>query len=132
MRRRTRFLLVLALGAAGASIAAAGALPEGVVSVRDIAAQPDRFVGHEIHVKAVVQEGSVERGDGVARFAVTDEAATLPVEYAGTLPEQFGAGRTVVVSGVLEARGDALVLRAASIQGGCASKYEPAPEGAPA
>lgn len=131
MRRRHRLLLLAAVGLAGAGIAVAGVLPEGFASVADVAAAPGAFAGREVHVKAIVAEGSVARGDGaLARFAITDTAATLPVEYHGSLPETFGPGRTVVVSGTLELREGGPVLVAHSLQGGCASKYEPAPEAA--
>lgn len=128
MRKQTRLLLLLGVGLAGAGIAVAGVLPEGFASVSEVAAQPERFAGHEVHLKAIVAEGSVQRGEGqLASFAVTDTVATLPVEYRGSLPELFAGGKTVVVSGVLELREGGPVLVAHAIQGGCASKYEPAP-----
>lgn len=130
MRRSTRLLLLLGVGLAGAAIAAAGVVPQGFASVSEVQGQPERFLDHEIHVKAIVAEGSIARGDGqFARFVITDEVATLPVEYRGSLPEMFAGSKTVVVSGVLEQRPDGPVLVASTIQGGCASKYEPAPPG---
>lgn len=131
MRKQTRLLLLLGVGLAGAGIAVAGVMPQGFASVSDVAAQPERFAHHEVHVKAIVAEGSIERGDGqLSRFAVTDTVATLPVEYRGSLPDMFAGGKTVVVSGVLEQRPEGPVLVAHTLQGGCASKYEPAPPGA--
>lgn len=127
MRRRTRVLLLLATGLAGAGIAVAGVLPQGFVSVSEVAADPGGWTRREVHVKAIVAPDSVERSPEASRFAITDSVATLPVEYRGSLPESFGDGRTVVVSGVLEHRASGHVLVAHSIQGGCASKYEPAP-----
>lgn len=128
MRKQTRLLLLLGVGLAGAGIAVAGVIPQGFASVSDVAAQPERFAHGEVHVKAIVADGSIERGDGqLARFAVTDTVATLRVEYRGSLPEMFAGGKTVVVSGVLEHRPDGPVLVAHTLQGGCASKYEPAP-----
>lgn len=130
MRKSTRLLLLLGVGLAGAGITVAGVLPEGFASVSDVAADPGRYAHDEVHVKAIVADGSIERGDGqLSRFAVTDTLATLPVEYRGSLPELFAGGKTVVVSGTLELRDGAPVLVASEIQGGCASKYEPAPEG---
>ncbi|HEV8361073.1 MAG TPA: cytochrome c maturation protein CcmE [Candidatus Thermoplasmatota archaeon] len=126
MRKATRLLLLLAVGLAGAGIAVAGVLPQGFASVSDVASSPERFAGQEVHVKAIVADGSIARG-APARFAITDTLATLPVEYRGTLPELFAGGKTIVVSGVLELRPDGPVLVADTIQGGCASKYEPAP-----
>jgi cytochrome c-type biogenesis protein CcmE len=127
MRRRTRLLVLLAVGLAGAGIAAAGVLPEGFASVSEVAGQPDRYAGHEVHVKAVVAPGSLERGSPL-RFVLTDGARALPVEFHGSVPEGFAAGRTVVVSGDLALRPSGPVLLARDIQGGCASKYAPAPE----
>lgn len=129
MRRRTRLLLLLAAGLAGAGIAVAGALPEGFASVGQVVADPAGHAGREVHVKAIVAAHSLERGDGAVRFSVTDGTATLRVLYDGSVPDSFAEGRTVVVSGVLEAQGQGWVLRATGIQGGCASKYEPAPAG---
>lgn len=128
MRKQTRLLLLLGVALAGAGIAVAGVLPQGFVAVSDVAADPARFAHHEVHIKAIVAEGSIARGDGqLARFAVTDTVATIPVEYRGSLPEMFAGGKTVVVSGDLELRPEGPVLVASVIQGGCASKYEPAP-----
>jgi len=137
MRRRTRLLLVVAVGVAGAGVAVAGVLPQGFVSVQDVAGHPHQFAGQEVHVKAVVVDGSVARGDGLfALFKIADGPSQLPVEYKGSLPEMFGGGRTVVVSGMVDERASGPVLVASSIQGGCASKYEPgapqlAADGAP-
>jgi cytochrome c-type biogenesis protein CcmE len=118
---------VLAIGLAGAGIAVAGVVPQGFVSVSDLASDPSVFEGREVHVKAIVAERSISHGPTGTSFGVTDTLATLDVEYRGTLPEQFAAGRTVVVSGMLVPRGDGVVLMADTIQGGCASKYEPSP-----
>ncbi|MCA1814266.1 MAG: cytochrome c maturation protein CcmE [Halobacteriales archaeon] len=127
MRRRTRLLLLLAVGMAGAGIAVAGVLPEGFASVSEVVHDPGAHAGHELHVKAIVAAHSLERGNGTGvRFAVTDDAATLPVVYDGSVPDSFAEGRTVVVSGLLEPAGPGWVLHATGIQGGCASKYEPA------
>jgi cytochrome c-type biogenesis protein CcmE len=125
MRKRTRLLLLLAVGLAGAGIAVGGVLPEGFASVTEVASQPAHYAGHEVHVKAIVANGTLQRGSPV-RFGITDDQSVLRVEYAGSVPESFAEGRNVVVSGMLEQRPDGPVLVASSIQGGCASKYEPA------
>lgn len=129
MRKGTRLLLLLAVGLAGATIAMAGALPQGFASVSEVQANPAKYLHHEVHVKAIVDVGSIQRGDGtLASFRITDTLATLDVEYRGSLPEMFAGGKTVVVSGVLEPREGRFVLVAQQLQGGCASKYEPAPD----
>jgi cytochrome c-type biogenesis protein CcmE len=52
----------------------------------------------------LVEEGSVKRQpDGVTvRFAVTDTAKVIPVEYRGILPDLFKEGKGVVVQGRLD------------------------------
>src|SRR5690606_37798483 len=50
----------------------------------------------------LVAEGSLVRGQGTAiTFAVTDGNATVPVSYAGVLPDLFGEGEGVVATGRL-------------------------------
>jgi cytochrome c-type biogenesis protein CcmE len=55
----------------------------------------------------LVEEGSVKRQpDGVTvRFAVTDTAKVIPVEYRGILPDLFKEGKGVVAQGKLEPDG---------------------------
>jgi cytochrome c-type biogenesis protein CcmE len=55
----------------------------------------------------LVEEGSVKRQpDGVTvRFAVTDTAKVIPVEYRGILPDLFKEGKGVVAQGKLESDG---------------------------
>ncbi|MEP2718569.1 cytochrome c maturation protein CcmE [Pseudophaeobacter sp.] len=60
-------------------------------------------------IGGLVEEGSLVRGQGeTVRFAVTDGGATVPVTYAGVLPDLFeenqgmvGTGR--LVNGIFEA-----------------------------
>ncbi len=60
-------------------------------------------------IGGVVQEGSVRR-DGVnVSFVVTDTAKSVPVRYAGILPDLFKEGKGVVAQGKLE--GNVFVAR---------------------
>lgn len=62
--------------------------------------------GTRIRLGGLVAEGSVERGTGMTvRFAVTDTAQAIPVEYTGILPDLFREGQGVVVEGRLTAAG---------------------------
>ncbi len=60
--------------------------------------------GRTFRLGGLVETGSVKRqADGVTvRFAVTDTAKTLPVEYRGILPDLFKEGKGVVAQGQLE------------------------------
>jgi cytochrome c-type biogenesis protein CcmE len=62
--------------------------------------------GQRFRLGGLVETGSVVRGQGTTvRFAVTDKTATLPVTYAGVLPDLFHEGQGVVAEGVLGADG---------------------------
>jgi cytochrome c-type biogenesis protein CcmE len=59
--------------------------------------------GTAFRIGGLVQAGSVQRqADGVTvRFAVTDTAHTIPVQYTGILPDLFKEGKGVVAQGEL-------------------------------
>ena len=58
-------------------------------------------------IGGLVEQGSVQRQpDGLTvRFVVTDTAKSIPVMYAGILPDLFKEGKGVVAQGKLEADG---------------------------
>lgn len=59
-----------------------------------------------IRIGGLVATESVKRGEGeTVFFAVTDMAATIPVQFTGILPDLFREGQGVVVEGKLEASG---------------------------
>ena len=65
--------------------------------------------GQRIRIGGLVEEGSVQRGQGTqVKFAVTDTAKTLPVAYTGVLPDLFREGQGVVAEG--ELRGDGVFI----------------------
>jgi cytochrome c-type biogenesis protein CcmE len=62
--------------------------------------------GQRFRLGGLVEAGSVVRGEGTTvRFAITDQAKTLPVTYTGVLPDLFREGQGVVAEGVLEPDG---------------------------
>ena len=51
-------------------------------------------------IGGLVEEGSLVRGQGeTITFRVTDGAASVPVSYAGVLPDLFGEGEGMVGTG---------------------------------
>jgi cytochrome c-type biogenesis protein CcmE len=59
--------------------------------------------GETFRIGGLVVVGSVLRGEGAAvSFAVTDTNATVPVRYAGVLPDLFAEGEGVVALGRME------------------------------
>jgi cytochrome c-type biogenesis protein CcmE len=62
--------------------------------------------GQRIRLGGLVETGSVTRDEGTTvRFVITDGAKTLPVTYAGVLPDLFREGQGVVAEGMLEPDG---------------------------
>jgi cytochrome c-type biogenesis protein CcmE len=51
-------------------------------------------------IGGLVVEGSIVRGQGeIIRFSVTDGGATIPVEFAGVLPDLFGEKQGMIGTG---------------------------------
>jgi cytochrome c-type biogenesis protein CcmE len=59
--------------------------------------------GARFRLGGLVEEGSIVRQrDGTVRFSVTDGKASVPVQFAGVLPDLFREGQGVVTEGHLE------------------------------
>ncbi len=111
MTRKQRRLTLI--GAAGLVLAlAAGlvlfALNDQIVffyTPTDIAGK-DIAAGTQIRLGGLVEEGSVQQGDGgEVHFAITDTQNRLAVNFVGLLPDLFREGQGVVVEGTLDADG---------------------------
>ena len=107
-RRLSLVVLVMAtMGAAAALVLSA--LEDSIVffySPSELAEKtipPDR----RVRIGGLVVKGSVQRDrDGLTvRFAVTDNARTVPVRFRGMLPDLFREGQGVVAEGRLGADG---------------------------
>lgn len=61
--------------------------------------------GQRIRVGGLVENGSVERENGVVIFVVTDLTQSVTVRYAGLLPDLFREGQGVVAEGALDSDG---------------------------
>ncbi len=62
--------------------------------------------GTRVRLGGLVEDGSVRReDDGSVRFAVTDTAKTVTVEFHGILPDLFREGQGVIAEGTLSADG---------------------------
>lgn len=112
MTRKQRRLTLI--GAAGTVLAVAVglvlyALEDTVVffnSPSDIVSSASAADGRRVRLGGLVADGSVVRGEGLeVRFAVTDQATTVPVTYGGILPDLFREGQGVVVEGALGGNG---------------------------
>ncbi|MCC4300111.1 cytochrome c maturation protein CcmE [Aurantimonas coralicida] len=56
---------------------------------------------HRIQLGRLVEEGTLERGETVVRFNLTDTLESVPVVYQGLLPDLFHEGQGVVTEGAL-------------------------------
>ena len=66
----------------------------------------DLAAGTRIRLGGLVEDGSVEQGEGGAvRFVITDTQNQLAVIYVGILPDLFREGQGVVAEGMLDADG---------------------------
>ena len=104
-RRRTRLaalaLAVLSLGSAtGLTLFALRDQVAFFQSPSDIASAP-LAPGARVRLGGLVAEGTLAREGDVARFQVTDGAASVAVSFAGILPDLFREGQGVVIDGAM-------------------------------
>ena len=111
-RRRLMLLLLCGLGVGTATALALSAFQDNLVFFRapsELAQSPPPE-GRAFRLGGLVERGSVERsrapdGRPAVSFRVTDGSATIPVTYAGVLPDLFREGQGVVALGILQPDG---------------------------
>ncbi|MBL8604446.1 MAG: cytochrome c maturation protein CcmE [Myxococcales bacterium] len=88
-------------------------------------AEQPRWVGRTLRLEGMVTPGSIEHQPGTRRFRfrVYRNAAVVPVEYQGIVPDTFRDCAGVTVRGVLGGDGR---FMADEIVAKCPSKYEAA------
>ena len=107
MTRKRRRLYVVGLGMLGLFAAAAlvlTAFQENLVFFYSPSDLTEKTVpaGRPIRLGGLVEEGSIERRDGLTvHFRVTDLSQSTPVVYEGLLPDLFREGQGVVTEGTL-------------------------------
>jgi cytochrome c-type biogenesis protein CcmE len=111
-KQRRRLAFAVALVAAG--VAVAGGIGyelrqniQYFQSPSDIVAQNSGTqAGVAFHLGGLVEKNSLKHGAGAdVRFAVTDGAHTVPVDYNGVLPALFREGQGVVALGAMDSSG---------------------------
>jgi cytochrome c-type biogenesis protein CcmE len=119
--RKRKIRLVVALGAA---VFLAGALIYTSFSASTEASKPSQIEpGRSYELTGKVVKGSISRDGDDLRFRIRDRDGreSVPVSYAGVVPDPFREGREVIVSGELKqgtfvAERDSLVTK-------CPSKF---------
>jgi cytochrome c-type biogenesis protein CcmE len=123
--RKRRIRLVVALAAA---VLLAGALVYTSFSASSAATSPSRLLRHAAQgrpyrLTGTVVAGSVRRHGEALDFRVRDRAgsASVPIVYAGAVPEPFREGREVIVT--VRRRGAVFVGERDSLITKCPSKF---------
>lgn len=123
--RKRRLRLVVALSVA---VLLAGALVWTSFSASTQASTPSDVVssaepGRSYELTGKVVDGSVKRDGERLAFAVRDRdgSTSVPVTYAGVVPDPFREGREVIVSGKVE--GKTFVAERDSLVTKCPSKF---------
>jgi cytochrome c-type biogenesis protein CcmE len=110
LKPKHRRLILVGLSLATLAVAAflvLGALRDNLVffysptEVLDKKPAPDQ----RFRIGGLVEEGSVQRGEGRAIFRITDFNRTVTVTYAGALPDLFREGQGIVANGALDREG---------------------------
>jgi cytochrome c-type biogenesis protein CcmE len=104
--RKRKIRLVVALGVA---VMLAGALVYTSFSASSQAKEPSQLIGiasgGSYELTGRVVKGSVSRHGAGLRFRVADRddaSQSIPVTYAGTVPDPFRGGREIVLDGTVE------------------------------
>ncbi|MFV2052598.1 cytochrome c maturation protein CcmE [Aliiroseovarius sp. YM-037] len=100
--RRIQVIVVAAIALLLATGLIGYAMRDGInffLSPTQVMAEPPTEA-ETFRLGGLVEEGSLERGQGeVIRFRVTDGGATVPVTYAGVLPDLFAENQGMIGTG---------------------------------
>lgn len=114
-------MIVVIAGAIMLSMSGSGAYQKTVAQV----VEDETLVGKRVKVAGLVVPGSVSDSTNPLKFDIEseteDEEGILSVSYKGTIPNTFGDGMKVVVTGPLESGGK---LSAEDMMVVCPTKYE--------
>jgi cytochrome c-type biogenesis protein CcmE len=123
---RSKLIIAAVVVVAAVSYLASASLKSGWVYYLEV----DRYLSDQHYTQQRVRlHGKVASEDFVSRaglmkaeFTLRGTTKELSVIYRGAIPDQFAAGRDVVVEGQLNSSG---VFQADLLMTKCASKYEP-------
>jgi len=120
--------------ALSAAVVLGGALIYTSFSAASPALSPSELLrqaqpGRTYQLTGTVVPGSVHRNGQVLAFAVEDRAGgrQVPVDYTGSVPDPFRAGREVIVT--VREQGSRFAGERDSLITKCPSKYKAAPAG---
>lgn len=103
-QRRIQIIALAFVALAGSTALIGYAMKDGINFFRapaQVIAEPPKE-GEVFRLGGLVEAGSLVRGQGeTVSFSVTDGAETVPVTYAGVLPDLFKEGQGMIGTGVL-------------------------------
>ena len=104
-RRRITIVVLTFLGLILTTGLVGFAMRDGINYFRapaQVASDPPAL-GEVFRLGGLVQDGSIERGQGEAvQFVVTDGANTVPVSFTGILPDLFAEGQGMIGLGQMQ------------------------------
>src|SRR5699024_1538844 len=108
-RRRLMFILVLMLGLSAATVLVLNAASKNLMYFY----QPSEIAAGEVpvdtrfRVGGLVAQGSVQHSSdrALVHFTLADCDASIPVQYAGVLPDLFREGQGIIAHGKINAQG---------------------------
>lgn len=104
-KRRIQVLIAAAVAILIATVLIGYGLRDGINLYRSpsqMASEPPR-AGEVFRLGGLVEEGTLKRGQGhVITFSVTDNAASIPVSFAGVLPDLFAEGEGMIGTGSMQ------------------------------
>ncbi|MEX1661089.1 cytochrome c maturation protein CcmE [uncultured Thioclava sp.] len=104
-KRRIQVLAVAALALVVATGTIGYSMRNGINFFRapsQLATEPPK-PGEVFRLGGLVEKGTLKRGQGeVITFSVTDGGATVPVKFAGVLPDLFKEGQGMIGTGQME------------------------------
>lgn len=105
-----------------------GTMAAYFVTVSELESQQALVDGKRVRVGGNVERGSIQMGglDDPILFNVTDGISTIPVVYAGVVPDIFSDHTEVVIEGTFHAGG---VFEADTLLTKCPSRFEAVEEG---
>lgn len=101
-KRRIQVIAIAAVALALSTAIVGYAMRDGINFFRSPSqvAEAPPAPNEVFRIGGLVEEGSLIRGQGeIITFRVTDGAASVPVSYAGVLPDLFGEGEGMVGTG---------------------------------
>lgn len=118
--KQIKLIVFVVIVVAVIGIALWGMVPGKTYEVSEILDTPGQYNGLEVSVKGEVAEWNLSHN-----FTITDSMDTnrlIHVNHDGALPEGFGNGETIIVTGIFN-NTVSPTIQSQSIQIGCPSKY---------